>query len=69
MIQDFIAFLIISIAFGALILNILQFFNFIGKKTLNTSKCPGCSSGCEMKELQQFRKDKPASYDQFRVQL
>jgi len=69
MIQDFIAYFIISIAFGALIIHILQFFNIIGKKAVSASKCSGCSSRCEMKELQQFRKDKPASYDQYRIQL
>lgn len=69
MILNFIAYLIISIAFSALIIKILQFFNFIGKKTVNASKCPGCSTDCEMKELKQFRKDNPASYDQYRMQL
>jgi hypothetical protein len=69
MIQDIIAYLIISVAFGALTLNILQFFNLIGKKTANSSKCAGCSTGCELKELNQFKKDKPTNYNQFRIQL
>jgi len=67
MVQDLIAYLIISIAFGALILHILRFFNVIGKKSVNTSKCGGCSAGCEMKEIQQFKK--PKNYDQYRIQL
>jgi hypothetical protein len=67
MIQDLIAYLIISIAFGALILHILRFFNMIGKKSVNTSKCGGCSTGCEMKELHQIKK--PKNYDQYRIQL
>jgi len=67
MIQDLIAYLIISIAFGALILHILRFFNIIGKKSVNTSKCGGCSTGCEMKEIHQFKK--PKNYDQYRIQL
>lgn len=67
MIQDLIAYLIISIAFGALILHILRFFNIIGKKPVNTSQCGGCSTRCEMKELHQFKK--PKNYDQFRMQL
>jgi len=69
MIQDLIAYLIISIAFGALILHILRFFNIMGKKSINTSKCSGCSAGCEMNELHQYKKDKPTNYTQFRIQL
>jgi len=67
MIQDLIAYLIISIAFGALIIHILRFFNIARGKSVNTSKCGGCSTGCEMKELQQFKK--PKNYDQYRIQL
>ena len=67
MTQDLIAYLIISIAFGALILHILRFFNIIEKKSVNTSKCGGCSIGCEMKEIHQFKK--PKNYDQYRIQL
>jgi hypothetical protein len=67
MIQDLIAYLIISIAFGALILHILRFFNIISKKPVNTSKCRGCSTGCGMKELHEFKK--PKNYDQYRIQL
>ncbi|MDD2307464.1 MAG: hypothetical protein PHP53_22365 [Prolixibacteraceae bacterium] len=69
MIQNIIAYLIISVAFGALALNILQFFNLVGKKSGNTTKCSGCSGGCEIKEIQQFKKDKPTNYNQFRMQL
>jgi len=67
MVQDLIAYLIISIAFGALILHILRFFNIIRKKSVSASKCAGCSTGCEMKELHQFKK--PKDYDQYRIQL
>lgn len=67
MIQNIIAYLIISIAFGTLILNILRFFNIGRKKSANSSKCGGCSAGCEMKELHQFKKQK--NYDQYRIQL
>jgi len=66
---DFIAYLIISIALGALILNILRFFNIIEKRNTNGSTCVGCETGCEMKELHQFNKDKPTNYDQYRMQL
>jgi hypothetical protein len=69
MIQDIIAYLIISAAFGALTLNILQFFNLTDKKSANSSKCGGCSGGCEMKEIHQFKKDKPTNYNQFKIQL
>jgi len=69
MIKDIIAYLIISVAFGALTLNILQFFNLTGKKTANSSSCSGCSTGCEMKELHQYKKGRPTDYNQFRIQL
>jgi len=69
MIQDIIAYLILSVAFGALTLNILQFFNLIGKRTANSSNCSGCSTGCEMKELHHYKKDRPTDYNQFRIQL
>ena len=69
MIQDSTAYLIISIAFGALILHILRFFNIIGKKLESPSECGGCSSRCEIKELHQFKKNKPTNYDQYRIQL
>lgn len=69
MIQDIIAYLIILVAFGVLTLNMLQFFNVIGKKSVKSSKCGGCSTGCEMKELHQFKKNKPTNYDQYRIQL
>jgi len=66
---DFIAYLIVSIALGALILNILRFFNIVGKKHPNSSKCGGCTTGCEMEELHQFRENKPSNYDRYRMQL
>jgi len=69
MIQDIIAYLIISFAFGILLIRILRFFNLAGKKTANNSKCGGCTSGCEMKERHAFNKNKPTNYDQFRLQL
>ncbi len=69
MIQDLIAYLIIFFAFGALALNIFKFFNLAGGKATNSSKCGGCSSGCDMKELQEFKKSKPTNYDQYRIQL
>jgi hypothetical protein len=67
MVQNIIAYLIISIAFGMLIVNILRFFNISGKKPANSSKCGGCSAGCEIKELDQVKK--PKNYDQYRIQL
>lgn len=69
MIQEIIAYLIIAIAFGILVLNILRFFNLVGKKAANASKCGGCSTGCEMKELHQISKSKTIKYDQYRFYL
>lgn len=69
MIQEIIAYLIIAIAFGILTLNILRFFNVVGKKHANSSKCGGCSSGCEMKEIHLSGKNKFVKSDQYRFYL
>lgn len=69
MIQEIIAYLIIAIAFGILALNILKFFNLVGKKAANPSKCGGCSSGCEMKELHLASKNKIVKHDQYKYYL
>jgi len=69
MMLDFIAYLIVSIALGALILNILRFFNIVGKKHASSSKCGGCTTGWGIEELHQFRKNKPTIYDRYRMQL
>lgn len=53
MIQEIISYLIISIAFGILALNIIRFFKLDGKKPANTSQCGGCSTNCEIKNLHQ----------------
>jgi hypothetical protein len=66
---DYIAYLIVSMALGALIINTLRFFNIVGEKHANSSKCGGCTTGCEMEGLHQFRKNKPSNYDQHRIQL
>lgn len=50
MILDIIAYLIVLLAFIALGRNILSFFNIIGKKQTYSTKCSGCSSGCDMKK-------------------
>ena len=68
MVQEIVAWLIISIAFGILILKILRFFNLVGKKKVNSSQCGGCSSGCEMKEIHKLEKHK-LNYDQYRIYL
>lgn len=69
MIQEVIAYLIIVIAFGILAINILRFFNLVGKKTANSSKCGGCSTGCEMKELHLVGKNKSGKHDQYKFYL
>lgn len=69
MIQEIIAYLIIAFAFGVLILNTLRFFNLIGKKNVNSSKCGGCTSGCEMKELHIMNKNRPVKHDQYKFYL
>ena len=69
MVQEIIAYLIIAFAFGVLILNTLRFFNLIGKKNVSSSKCGGCTSGCEMKELHIMNKNRPVKHDQYKFYL
>jgi len=69
MIQEIIAYLIIAIAFGILALNILRFFNLVGKKNVNSSKCGGCSTGCEMKEIHLASKSRLVKHDQYKFYL
>jgi hypothetical protein len=69
MIQNFIAYLVLIIAFSALILNIFRFFNIIGKKPMRSSSCAGCSTGCEINEVHQYKKHQAKRYDQFKMQL
>lgn len=65
MTQDIIAYLIITLAFSSLFYHILRFFNLTGKKQASSSKCAGCTSGCELKEIRQLGK----SYDQIKMSL
>lgn len=65
MTQDIIAYLIITLAFSSFFYHILRFFNLFGKKRVSSSKCAGCTSGCEMKEIRQPGK----SYDQIKMSL
>jgi len=69
MMLDFIAYLIILTAIGALILNILRFFKIVGGKRANSPKCGSCTTGCEVKEIHQMLKNKPTNYNQYRMQL
>lgn len=66
MIQDIIAYLIISAAFGILVFRILQFFNLTKKKP---TKCVGCESGCSLKEMHVVNKIKYDKNDQYRFYL
>jgi hypothetical protein len=68
MIQDYIAYLIIAVAFGIFIHKTLSFFNLIGRKSTSKS-CPGCTSGCEMKENSLFSKPKFSKKDQYKFYL
>ena len=60
MIFDVIAYIIILTALGALIINMLRFFNLFVKKQANVSKCGGCSSGCGIKEISLLKQPKSA---------
>ncbi len=69
MIQDYIAYLIILIAFGIFIHKILHFFNLVGKKSDKAGNCAGCSTGCEMKELHLMNKPRFVKNDQYKLYL
>jgi hypothetical protein len=69
MIQDYIAYLIIIVAFGILGFKILSFFNVIGKKSVAHGNCSGCSTGCEMKEIHLLNKPKFSKKDQYKFYL
>lgn len=65
MIQEIIAYSIITLAFSSFIYQILRFFNLTGKKQIKSSTCGGCTSGCELKENRQPVKN----YDQIKMSL
>lgn len=66
MTYDVIAYIIVALAFVALLRNIIQFFiNIPGKTKGSTSKCAGCNSSCEISELrshQDFTVDSKNTY-------
>ena len=55
MVQDIIAYIIITAAFAILLYRILQFFNLTKKKS---NKCVGCATGCSLQELHIVSKSK-----------
>jgi hypothetical protein len=57
------------VTFGIFIRKILLFFNLAGKKKADSSKCGGCSGGCEMKEIHLMNKGKFTKHDQYRLYL
>lgn len=69
MIQNLIAYLIITTAFVALVVNILRFFKIIEKESTNSSKCAGCSTGCEMSELHPLKRNNLINQDLYRLHL
>jgi len=69
MIQDYIAYLIIVVAFGIFVHKMLSFFNLIGKKSASKGNCSGCTSGCEMKEIHLLNKPKFSKKDQYKFYL
>jgi len=70
MIQDYLAYLIIALAFGTVIFRILSFFNIVGKKTAKSGNCKGCTSGCEMKSTSiLLNNTKPAKRNKYQFYL
>jgi hypothetical protein len=69
MLQDYITFLIIAVAFGTFIYRILSFFNLTGKKTVKSGNCAGCTSGCEIKHSLPMGNNKPKKRNQYQFYL
>jgi hypothetical protein len=69
MIQEIIAYLIITAAFGVFSYKVLSFFNLVGKKTAKSGNCAGCTSGCEMKELHVMNKPKLSKHNKYQFYL
>jgi len=69
MVQELIAYLIIAIAFGILILKTMRFLNLVGKKAADSSTCGGCATGCAAKELYLVERKKSKKQDQYKFYL
>lgn len=69
MLQEIITYMILAMTFGIFILNMLRFFKLTGNKTVTKGKCPGCSGGCEIKELHQFRQPKVLKSEHYKLNL
>jgi len=69
MIQDYIAYVIIAVAFAIFIHRILSFFNLIEKKAIKSGNCSGCTTGCEMKQSHLIIKGKPRKRNQYQFYL
>jgi hypothetical protein len=69
MVQDIVAYLIILAAISFFVYNILLFFGLVRKKSDNKSKCIGCSSSCEIKEIRQLGANRLIRFGQFKFYL
>jgi hypothetical protein len=69
MIQDIIAYLIITVAFATCTYRILSFFNLFGKKSVKSGNCAGCTSGCEMKQSPLMSGNKLRKRDKYQFYL
>jgi len=69
MIQEYIAYIIIAVAFAAFIYRIFSFFNLFGKKTVKSGNCAGCTSGCEIKHSPLMGNNKLRKRDQYQFYL
>lgn len=70
MAYDVVAYIIVTLAFIALLRNIIQFFiNIPGKAKGRTSKCVGCNSSCEISGLHSHQDFTVGSKNIYRMKL
>lgn len=69
MVLNILTYIIIFTAFGAFLRNVLVFFNIIKAGTGKSTKCAGCYTGCEFKEISPLNKKISKKVDQYRFYL
>jgi len=69
MVQDYLAYIIIALAFAAFARKILGFFNVFAKKQVKSGNCAGCSTGCEMKNTSVLLNKRSGKRSQYQYYL
>lgn len=69
MAYDVVAYIIVTLAFIALLRNIIQFFINPGKSAGGASKCAGCNSSCGISEVRSNQDFTVSSKNIYRMKL